>query len=132
MSIIAFDYDKTYTDYKEEIDLFAEALKINGHKVILVTARNEETAPIMTDVSTFQEIVYTSGKAKASVVRADLFVDDCPVNLCCDFVDGTASAVPSAVLHQGYKDTHNIWNFEEGVFVNYVINPTYVKKESSE
>lgn len=120
MSIIAIDYDGTYSSYKEEIDLFVEALKQKNHKVYLVTARNKEKEPITSDVSIFDKIFYTDGQAKAHVVRADIWLDDCPVTLCCDFVPGAAHAQPSNALHQGYKDTHILWNYEEGKFVSYI------------
>jgi hypothetical protein len=120
MAEIAIDYDNTYTLFKEEIDVFVKALKSNGHSVHLVTARDEETSKITEDLSIFDHIFYTAGKAKASVVRADLFLDDSPVTLCCDFVPGAAHATPSKALHQGYKETHVLWNWEEGKFVSYV------------
>jgi hypothetical protein len=129
MAIFAIDYDKTYSEYKEEINFFIEALKNKNHTVILVTARNENKDPIKDDLSAFDQVYYTSGKAKASVVRADVWLDDCVVTVCCDFVQGEASAKPGSVLHQGYKDTHSIWNFEEGEFVNYIANPMYKTKE---
>lgn len=130
MAEIAIDYDQTYSSFKEEIDVFVKALKKNGHSVHLVTARNEKLEPIDDDLSIFDHIFYTDGKAKASVVRADLFLDDSPVTLCCDFVPGAPHAEPSRALHQGYKDTHILWNFEEGKFVSYVskqFNPNHVK-----
>jgi len=130
MAEIAIDYDNTYSSFKEEIDVFVKALKKNGHSVHLVTARNEKLEPIDDDLSIFDHVFYTDGRAKASVVRADLFVDDSPVTLCCDFVPGAAHAEPSRALHQGYKDTHILWNFEEGKFVSYVtkqFNPNHIK-----
>lgn len=120
MSEIAIDYDNTYTQFKEEIDIFIKALKKNGHNVHLVTARDKNDEPIDDDLSLFDRIFYTSGKAKASIVRADLFLDDSPVTLCCDFVPKKAHAVPSHALHQGYKETHILWNYEDGKFVSYV------------
>jgi hypothetical protein len=120
MAEIAIDYDNTYSTFKEEIDVFIKALKKNGHTIHLVTARNEKNEKIPEDLSIFDHVFYTDGKAKASVVRADLFVDDSPVTLCCDFVPGAAHAEPSRALHQGYKDSHILWNFEEGKFVSYV------------
>lgn len=120
MAEIAIDYDNTYTNFKEEIDVFIDALHKNGHSVHLVTARNEKKEKISEDLSKFDHIFYTDGKAKASVVRADLFLDDSPVTLCCDFVPGAAHAEPTKAIHQGYKDTHILWNWEEGKFVSYI------------
>jgi hypothetical protein len=127
--ILAIDYDKTYSDFPEEFTELRKNFQKNGHKVFIVTARNESKDLILEDLSGFDHVFYTNGKAKASVVRADIWIDDCPVTLCCDFVQGAASAKPNAVLHQGYKDTHSIWNFEEGEFVNYIANPMYKTKE---
>lgn len=123
MSRIAIDYDQTYSEFRDEIDVFVKALKKKGHKVMLVTARNKDVDPIHKDVSIFDEVIYTAGKAKASVVRADLWLDDNPITLACDFVPGEPAATPGKALHQGYKDKHILWNFEEGKFVTYVANP---------
>lgn len=120
MAEIAIDYDGTYTKFREEINVFIKELKKRGHNVHLVTSRDKEKEPIDDDLSLFDRVFYTSGKAKASVVRADLFLDDCPVTLCCDFVPGAPYAEPGRALHQGYKETHILWNFEEGKFVSYV------------
>lgn len=120
MSVIAIDYDNTYTNFKEEIDVFINALKKNGHDVMLVTARDEAVDPILTDISNFHGVIYTAGRAKAGEFRADLFLDDSPVTLCCNFIPGESHAEPGKALHQGYKDKHILWNWEEGRFVSYI------------
>ena len=118
--ILAIDYDNTYSSYPEEFDNLRQMFQKKGHKVFIVTARNEKDEPIEDDLSKFDRVFYTSGQAKAHVVRADIWVDDSPVTLCCDFVPKKAHAVPSHALHQGYKDTHILWNYEDGKFVSYV------------
>ena len=132
MSVIAIDYDNTYTSYREEIDLFIDALKLKGHTVHLVTARSEKHEHIKEDLSKFDLVFYTNGKAKASVVRADLFLDDSPVTLCCDFVPGASHAEPTKAIHQGYKDTHILWNWEEGKFVSYITKKFTPKRKDNE
>jgi hypothetical protein len=119
--ILAIDYDNTFSDYKQEFTALRIMFQENGHKVFIVTARNAEKEPIPEeDCIGFDRVFYTSGKAKAHVVRADIWIDDSPVTLCCDFVPGEAKAKPSHALHQGYKDTHVLWNYEDGKFVSYV------------
>lgn len=120
MAVIAIDYDNTYSEFSEEFSMLREMFQKKGHKVIIATARNEKKEKIHDDLSGFDYVIYTDGKAKASVVRADIWIDDSPVTLCCDFIPGAAHAEPSRALHQGYKDTHILWNFEEGKFVSYV------------
>ena len=120
MSVIAIDYDNTFSLFKEELTEFVKLLKAKGHSVHLVTARDEKLEPIDDDLSIFDIVFYTSGKAKASVVRADLWVEDSPITVCCDFVPGAAHAQPSRAIHQGYKETHILWNFEQDKFVSYV------------
>lgn len=120
MSVIAIDYDNTYSEFQEEFSILRQTFQKNGHTVIIATARNEKKEPIKEDLTGFDYVIYTNGKAKASVVRADIWIDDSPVTLCCDFVPGAAHAEPSRALHQGYKDTHILWNFEEGKFVSYI------------
>lgn len=120
MSVIAIDYDNTFSLFKEELTEFVKLLKAKGHNVHLVTARDEKLEPIEDDLSIFDIVFYTSGKAKASVVRADLWVEDSPITLCCDFVPGAAHAQPSRAIHQGYKETHILWNFEQDKFVSYI------------
>lgn len=129
--ILAIDYDNTFSSYPEEFTALREMFQKNGHKVFIVTARDEKVEPIEDDLSGFDRVFYTSGQAKAHVVRADIWIDDSPVTLCCDFVPKKAHAVPSHALHQGYKDTHILWNYEDGKFVSYVSKrlDSHAKKE---
>jgi hypothetical protein len=124
--VVAIDYDNTFTLFKNEIKVFVKALKQNRHSVHLVTARDKETQEIKDkDIEIFDLVFYTDGKAKASVVRADLWLEDSPVTLCCNFVPGESHAEPSKAIHQGYKDTHILWNWEENRFVSYVKRKIY-------
>ena len=47
----------------------------------------------------------------------------------CDFVPGAAHAAPSKAIHQGYKDTHILWNWEEDKFVSYITKNFTPKRE---
>jgi hypothetical protein len=71
---IALDYDKTYTADPALWDAFVQSAQNRGHTVKIVTMRTpDETingAPV--------EVVYTSRKAKATVVSADIWIDDSP------------------------------------------------------
>ena len=71
---IALDYDKTYTADPILWDGFIQSAKDRGHEVKIVSMRypNEpiESVPI--------EVLYTSRKAKASCVQADIWIDDSP------------------------------------------------------
>lgn len=121
--ILAIDYDNTYSDFPEEFSALRKMFQKKGNKVYIVTARNESTDPIQDDVSEFDGVIYTAGKAKAGEFRADIWIDDSPVTLCCNFIPGEPAAEPGRALHQGWKDKHVLWNFEEGKFVSYVANP---------
>jgi len=118
--ILAIDYDNTFSAYPEHFDKLRKMFQKDGHKVFIVTARNKRKERIPVDLSEFDEVFYTDGKAKASVVRADIWIDDSPVTLCCDFVPGASHAEPTKAIHQGYKDTHILWNWEEDKFVSYI------------
>jgi hypothetical protein len=127
--ILAIDYDQTFSDFPEEFTELRKMFQKKGHTVYLVTARNEETEKIdKHDLSGFDKVVYTSGQAKSGFIRADIWIDDNPVTLCCDFVQGQPHAKPSKALHQGYKDKHILWNWEEDKFVSYVKKPFNAKK----
>lgn len=130
--ILAIDYDQTFSDYPEEFTMLREMFQKKGHTVILVTARNPETEKIekhQEELKGFDEIIYTNGKAKAGRVRADIWIDDNPVTLCCNFVQGEPCATPGFALHQGYKDKHILWNWEEDKFTSYVKKPFNAKKK---
>ena len=126
--ILAIDYDETYSLFPAEFDMVRKVFQAQGHKVMIVTARDKKVMPIEDDLGLFDEVVYTAGKAKASVVRADIWIDDNPVTLCCDFVMGEPHAKPGAPLHQGYKGKHIVWNWEEDRFVSYV-KKNWVRKD---
>lgn len=130
--ILAIDYDQTFSDYPEQFTKIREMFQAIGAEVYLVTARNEETEKIgakhAKDLEGFDKIIYTAGKAKAGAVRADIFIDDSPVTLCCDFIQGEPHAKPSKALHQGYKDKHILWNWEEDRFVSYIKKPFNAKE----
>jgi len=123
MAIIAIDYDDTYSSYSDEFDSLRKLFQSKGHEVYIVTARDKNKTPIEDDLSSFDKVIYTSGKAKAGEVRADIYIDDSPVTLCCDFIPGEPHAKPGKALHQGYKDKHILWNWEEDRFVSYIKKP---------
>ncbi len=130
--ILAIDYDNTYSAYPAEFSQLREMFQKMGHEVFIVTAKNKKNEKIEEDLTAFDHVFYTDGKAKASVVRADIWIDDSPVTLCCDFVPGSSHAEPTKAIHQGYKDTHLLWNWEEGKFVSYVTrkyNPPHKKAQ---
>jgi hypothetical protein len=71
---IALDYDKTYTADPALWDAFVQSAQDCKHTVKIVTMRYPsetiENAPC--------EVIYTSRKAKATVVSADIWIDDNP------------------------------------------------------
>jgi hypothetical protein len=121
--ILAIDYDDTYSEFPNEFNILRKIFQKKGHKVYIVTARNEDTEKINEDLSKFDKIFYTAGKAKAATVRADIWIDDNPVTLCCDFIKGEPYAKPKDPLHQGYKGKHILWNWEEDRFCSYIKKP---------
>jgi hypothetical protein len=133
MAIIAIDFDGTYSRFPEEFDRLREMFQAGGNEVYIVTARNKEKSPITVDLSQFDKVVYTNGIAKANAVRADIFIDDNPVTLACNFIDGEPHAKPNLVLHQGHKEKHVLWNWEKDRFVSYIKTPmTYIEKQVKE
>ena len=72
--LIALDYDKTYTADPALWDSFVGLAQSRGHTVKIVSMRRPDEA-IDTDVV---DVVYTSRKAKSSVIRADIWIDDSP------------------------------------------------------
>lgn len=121
--ILAIDYDDTYSAHPEEFNKLREMFQEKGNEVYIVTARDKDKEPIQEDLSAFNKVIYTSGKAKAGAVRADIYIEDSPITLCCDFVPGEPHAKPGRAIHQGYKNKHILWNFEEDKFVSYVKKP---------
>lgn len=72
--LIALDYDKTYTADPALWNDFVQSAQDRGHTVKIVTMRRPDEAIIGSPV----EVVYTSRKAKAAVVSADIWIDDSP------------------------------------------------------
>lgn len=72
--LIALDYDKTYTADSAMWDDFIYIAQKRGHTVKIVTMRRPKETIIGAPV----DVVYTSRKAKASVVEADIWIDDSP------------------------------------------------------
>jgi len=134
--ILAIDYDQTFGDYPEEFTELRKMFQKKGHSVYLVTARNEVNEKIDSKhdhlLKGFDKIIYTGGKAKAAEVRADIFIDDNPITLCCNFVQGQPDAVPARALHQGYKDKHILWNWEKDRFCSYIKKPFNAKKDAED
>lgn len=73
--LIALDYDKTYTADPALWDDFIQSAQDRGHVVKIVTMRRPDEAIIECLV----DVVYTSRKAKATIVNADIWIDDNPV-----------------------------------------------------
>jgi len=116
--IIAIDYDGTYERFPYQFNKLRENFQEIGAEVYIVTARCENTEKIMDDLSKFDKIIYTCNKAKASVVNADVFIDDNPVTLCCDmlFNDDETSGTPSNNLYQIYDNEHWNWHWKTDKF----------------
>jgi hypothetical protein len=72
--LIALDYDKTYTADSALWDDFVRLAQTRGHEVKIVTMRRPDEAVSNVPV----DVVYTSRKAKASIVKADIWIDDSP------------------------------------------------------
>lgn len=72
--LIALDYDKTYSADPALWDDFVQSARDRGHTVKIVTMRRPDEAIPGVPI----EVVYTSRKAKASVVSADIWIDDSP------------------------------------------------------
>jgi hypothetical protein len=72
--LIALDYDKTYSADPALWDDFVQSAQDRGHTVKIVTMRRPDEAILGVPV----EVVYTSRKAKAAVVSADIWIDDSP------------------------------------------------------
>lgn len=80
---IALDYDETYSADRELWDLFIYAARSKGHEVTFCTYRDSrwirENEDIESDADRMgMEIVYTGGKQKMHVFKADIWIDDDP------------------------------------------------------
>lgn len=71
---IALDYDKTYTADSALWGGFIRDALARGHSVFIVTMRMPSEPVEEVGVP----VVYTARKAKASIVEADIWIDDCP------------------------------------------------------
>jgi hypothetical protein len=71
---IALDYDKTYTADPALWDAFIQLAQNRKHTIKIVTMRY----PLETIENAPCEVIYTSRKAKAAVVNADIWIDDRP------------------------------------------------------
>ena len=125
---LAIDYDGTYSLYQKEFDILREMFQQRGCEVYIVTARCKDKLPIQEDLSKFDKVIYTNGKAKASIVHADIFIDDCPVMLCCDFDSDNLTATPSSDLYQNYLGDSYLWHFEDNGFKSYKQEKDFHKK----
>lgn len=72
--LIALDYDKTYTADPTLWDDFIKSAQNRGHVVKIVTMRRPDETIFAAPVN----VIYTNRKAKASVVKADIWIDDSP------------------------------------------------------
>lgn len=120
MAIIALDYDDTYNRFPIIFDKLRDGFHDEGHKVFIVTARNEDRSPIEEDLSKFDGVIYTDGKAKASVIKADIYIDDSPVTVSCtmefDIENKEIRACPSNRISHIYNEEHYDWVWKEDHF----------------
>ena len=72
--LIALDYDKTYTADPDLWNDFIVIAQKRGHVVKIVTMRRPDEQIIGVPIP----VVYTSRKAKAALVNADVWIDDSP------------------------------------------------------
>ena len=72
--LIALDYDKTYTADPDLWCDFLQLAKQRGHVVTIVTMRHNYES--ITDAPC--DVIYTARKAKASCIKADIWIDDSP------------------------------------------------------
>lgn len=71
---IALDYDRTFTEDPDLWATFAAMAQARGHTVKIVTMRRPDE--MITDAPV--EVIYTSRRAKARVIKADVWIDDSP------------------------------------------------------
>jgi len=72
--IIALDYDKTYTADTALWDDFIQSAQDRGHSVTIVSMRYPDEKIEFVPV----DVVYTGRKAKATIFKADIWIDDSP------------------------------------------------------
>ena len=78
MSVVALDYDGTYTAMPAVWDRFIEAAQNAGHRVVCVTMRHP-TEPVNVPC----EVIYTSRQAKLLFTQrlgltVNIWIDDMP------------------------------------------------------
>lgn len=81
---ISIDYDNTFTSIPNELNIFVNILKLQGHTVIVTTCRNQWTddmlwVPVPPDVP----IIYAGGDFKQKAAekagyKVDIWIDDHP------------------------------------------------------
>lgn len=80
--VFALDYDDTYTAAPEVFKGFVSLLKMVGHEVCFVTYRHAlygNNDDICCDAESLGiEIVFTNGRQKEHVFKADIWIDDRP------------------------------------------------------
>lgn len=109
--IIALDYDETYTHAPELFKEFVRLAKLGGHSVTFVTYRDSRwgaqyNSDIENDaVDLCIDIVYTGGKQKSHIFKADIWIDDSPVTIPAavemgDMYDGCLVNNDMVILHE--------------------------------
>lgn len=84
--IIALDYDETYSDAPMLFKPFVKLAKEQGHSVTFVTYRDGRYIEYNDDIEmdAFDlgiDVVYTGGKQKSHVFKADIWIDDSPITI---------------------------------------------------
>jgi hypothetical protein len=79
--LIALDHDGTITADPILWSLFVSTAKHRGHEVVIVTYRfpqgnNQDVEKFAADHDV--KVIYTGGKQKASMIDADIWIDDMP------------------------------------------------------
>lgn len=78
---IALDYDETFTEAPVLFKAFVELFKTHGHKITFVTFRSNrgDNSDIEADANDLDiDIVFTCGRQKQHVFKADIWIDDSP------------------------------------------------------
>ena len=81
---IALDYDECFTANRELWTNFILLVKSLNSKVTFVTFRYEtqHNRDILTDAKHLDiPIVFSNGKQKSSVIKADIWIDDSPITI---------------------------------------------------
>jgi len=90
--VVAFDYDETWTEAPDLFAAFAKALQAEGHLAIIVTSRDEARRPEGLPIPVY--CTNLLGKREYMLdkhgIWVDIWVDDVPDAIVCDFYDGFA------------------------------------------